>query len=65
MKENVLVERDYHWDNLKAILIFFVVLGHMVGMRLVETLCGNVTIAIYSFHMLLFCFISGLFFEKR
>lgn len=45
--------RSIMWDNLKGILIFLVVLGH---------LCLNLSIGkvIYTFHMPAFIFISGL-----
>ncbi len=54
-------ERDYYFDNLKAVLIFLVVLGHML-----LRVSGNDTIdaikrVIYVFHMPLFIFVSGYF----
>ena len=42
-------------DNLRAIAIFFVVLGHTVGLP------GHVEKLIFSFHMPIFFWISGLF----
>lgn len=55
-------QRVYLWDNVKALLIFLVVLGHFV------TQCtGKYEFAqqmftlVYSFHMPLFIFVSGLF----
>lgn len=54
-------KRIQKWDILKFILIFFVVFGHISeqysGM-------GGLFIFIYSFHMPLFIFVSGLF-SKR
>ncbi len=54
--------RVYLWDNVKSLLIFLVVLGHFV------TQCnGKFEVAqqlftiIYSFHMPLFIFVSGMF----
>lgn len=56
-----MVQRIQKWDILKFILIFFVVFGHISeqysGM-------GGLFIFIYSFHMPLFIFVSGLF-SKR
>lgn len=57
-------ERDYFFDNARAILIFLVVLGHMLspyaggsGDRYTTALY----LLIYSFHMPTFLFISGYF----
>ena len=54
--------RIAYWDNLKAILIFLVVLGHIVPE------CGAITywlrFAIYTFHMPAFVFVSGFFSKK-
>ncbi len=56
-----MVQRIQKWDILKFVLIFFVVFGHIceqyTGMR-------GIFIFIYSFHMPLFIFVSGLF-SKR
>ncbi|HJA94622.1 MAG TPA: acyltransferase family protein [Candidatus Eisenbergiella merdipullorum] len=55
-------ERNYQMDNLKCLLIFAVVLGHML-----ELFMGKddglkvIYLIIYSFHMPLFAFISGVF----
>jgi fucose 4-O-acetylase-like acetyltransferase len=53
-------QRSYMFDNLKALLIFLVVLGHMFSL-----MHNDVTISlyrcIYSFHMPLFIFVSGYF----
>lgn len=54
--------RDYRMDNIKCILIFAVVLGHML-----ELYKGNdpadrlLYLVIYSFHMPLFAFVTGIF----
>ena len=54
-------ERIQKWDILKFILMFFVVFGHVSeqykGM-------GGLFFFIYSFHMPLFIFVSGLFSKK-
>lgn len=58
-------ERDYFFDNIKAVLIFLVVLGHFL-LPIHEA--GNVLVLIkrliYVFHMPLFVFVSG-YFSKR
>ncbi len=58
-------KRIAYWDNLKAILIFLVVLGHFLlpvieRGRSVSTACYW----IYSFHMPAFVFVSGVFSKK-
>ncbi|MCR5653360.1 MAG: acyltransferase family protein [Ruminococcus sp.] len=58
-------ERDYLWDNIKALLIFFVVAGHVLEMNPLHTdLAMNIDSFIYSFHMPAFVFASG-YFSKR
>lgn len=55
-------ERIYLFDNLKAVLIFFVVVGHFTSLnRFHNPLIGAVNNVIYSFHMPLFIFVSGYF----
>ncbi|MGN1155452.1 MAG: acyltransferase family protein, partial [Agathobacter sp.] len=54
------MEREYRYDNIKALLIFMVVLGHMLENCLVGSL-RTIYIIIYSFHMPMFVFISGMF----
>lgn len=56
-----MVQRIQKWDILKFVLIFFVVFGHIS-----EQYSGmsGLFIFIYSFHMPLFIFVSGLF-SKR
>lgn len=55
--------RIYKFDNLKFFLILFVVLGHMVDRYINNdnTIYKTVFIFIYSFHMPLFIFLTGLF----
>lgn len=53
--------RDFHIDNIKGVLIFLVVLGHMLG-YLQEThsaFATGVRTFIYFFHMPGFIFMSG------
>lgn len=57
-------EREYLFDNLKGLLIIFVVFGHLIedfSLRDVDGLAGTVYGLIYVFHMPLFVFISGYF----
>lgn len=55
-------ERLYYWDNLKTVLIFFVVLGHFL-LPIQDK--GNSILSlfyfIYMFHMPAFVFVSGYF----
>ena len=54
--------RNAYWDNLKAVLIFFVVLGHfLIPVAPKETLVNTVYYGIYLFHMPAFIFVSGYF----
>ena len=54
------IKREYKYDNIKCILIFFVVFAHIL-----EILNGNISnkiyIFIYTFHMPIFVYISGYF----
>ncbi len=54
-------ERLYKLDNLKLLLIFLVVLGHAADLYAnVSHATGIMRFVIYSFHMPLFLFVSGL-----
>lgn len=56
-----LKQRIYKYDNVKALLIFLVVLGHMTTDYVSDSeLVRWTTLWIYSFHMPAFIFISGL-----
>lgn len=57
-------ERIPIWDNLKFILIFLVVLGHLADCFIRSYNMRVLYFYIYIFHMPLFIFISGLF-SKR
>ena len=57
-------ERDYFFDNIKAVLIFFVVLGHFLLPIHEEGILVLIKRLIYVFHMPLFVFVSG-YFSKR
>ncbi len=53
-------KRDYMWDNIKAILIFLVVLGHFLEKLPMDFEFGTkLDFIIYSFHMPAFIFVSG------
>ena len=54
-------KRIYLFDNLKAILIFLVVLGHMIEYISGASFYKVIYLFIYSFHMPLFVYISGYF----
>ena len=57
---------NYFIDNLKVILIFLVVFGHLIE-RYIDTnstLLG-VYMFIYTFHMPLFIFVSGFLSKKH
>lgn len=57
--------RDTKWDNVKAVLIFLVVLGHLSDNYTANSaLARALFFFVYLFHMPLFIFISGLF-SKR
>ena len=54
--------RVQKWDNVKFFLIFLVVLGHIADIYAnVSPATGIMRFYIYTFHMPLFLFISGLF----
>lgn len=54
--------RIYFYDNMKFILIIFVVMGHLFDNYVTfSNLSKSIYVFIYSFHMPLFIFISGLF----
>lgn len=53
--------RIYKYDNVKALLILLVVIGHMTTDYVSDShAIRNMTLWIYSFHMPAFIFISGL-----
>lgn len=53
------------WDNLKFLLIIFVVLGHYTQQfRADNETLQRIYVFIYSFHMPIFIFVTGLFSKK-
>ena len=60
------VKRIQKWDILKFILIFLVVFGHVVDTYFDESgWAKSLIVIIYSFHMPVFVFVSGLFSKKN
>ena len=57
-------DRIYFYDNLKFILITFVVIGHFLLHILDYQISKSLFLFIYAFHMPLFIFITG-FLSKR
>lgn len=58
-------QRDYLFDNYKALLIILVVIGHFIEPAYKNnTLLYTLKWLIFSFHMPAFIFISG-YFSKR
>ncbi len=55
------IKRNYHFDNIKALLIFLVVFGHLIEPLRDIPLFKSTYFIIYSFHMPLFILISGYF----
>lgn len=53
--------RIFLWDNLRFVLILFVVVGHFLTQYLSSPEFKSLWIFIYSFHMPLFVFVSGAF----
>ncbi|QHQ61063.1 acyltransferase family protein [Anaerocolumna sedimenticola] len=54
-------KRLYFFDNIKAILIILVVIGHLLEQFIYLPVNKYFYVLIYSFHMPLFIFISGYF----
>jgi fucose 4-O-acetylase-like acetyltransferase len=54
-------KRDSFFDNFKAVLIFFVVLGHILESFLNNSSFMFAYSIIYSFHMPAFVFVAGYF----
>lgn len=58
-------KRIYKWDNLKCFLIVMVVVGHFVNQYApISDTMKSISLFIYSFHMPLFIFLSGLLQKK-
>lgn len=57
--------REYRFDNVKFFLIFMVVIGHFADdYTKTSHMMRSIFIFIYTFHMPLFLFISGLFHKR-
>ena len=55
--------RDAKIDNVKGILIFFVVFGHLLELVITKGHAKYIYELIYSFHMPFFIFLSGYFYK--
>ena len=53
--------RDHRFDNIKVLLIFLVVFGHLLELIADKTFSHDLYLVIYSFHMPAFVFVSGYF----
>ena len=54
------------WDNVKFIVITFMVIGHFADVfSKTSNTCKSIYLFIYAFHMPLFIFISGLFYSEN
>lgn len=54
------------WDNIKFILVVFVVIGHFVDIFCTTSEAAkSIYLFIYAFHMPLFIFIAGLFHREK
>lgn len=63
---NYMNKRIEKWDNIKFVLIFLVVFGHLCDRYVANSaLMKAICFWIYTFHMPLFLFISGLFSKKN
>lgn len=58
------MRRNYRFDNIKLILILFVIVAHFFELFKVEE---RAYLTIYTFHMPLFIFLFGIFarFDKK
>jgi Fucose 4-O-acetylase and related acetyltransferases len=53
--------RNYQVDNIRALLIFLVVLGHLIPLNNGGINSNPLYSVIYSFHMALFVFVNGIY----
>ena len=57
--------REPYFDNLRLFLIFLVVLGHFCETAQSSAAAPGIRYLIYTFHMPLFIFLTGLFFKQE
>ena len=69
MKSNNLIEkkeRVWYWDSIKFLMMLAVVVGHfsesMVNLGAVDI--ASLKLSIYAFHMPMFIFIFGIFYNE-
>ncbi len=55
------MNRNYKFDNIKVLLIFLVVFGHLIEKNLSGESTSTIYFLIYTMHMPVFVFISGYF----
>lgn len=63
-EEEILMKREYLFDNIKGIMLFLVALGHLLDVYMVRELYNfeyNLMKYIYLFHMPMFAFVTGYF----
>ena len=61
-------KRIAYWDNLKFLMIVFVVMGHFIlenNSGISSPAFKSIGTFIYLFHMPVFFFISGYFYKKQ
>lgn len=64
--EKTVSARIQKWDNLKFLLIFCVVLGHMTDVYADNSVLSScLRLFLFTFHMPVFVFVSGLFEKKN
>lgn len=60
------MKRDFYFDNIKGILIFLVIFGHLIEvLNKKSNLIASFYGFIYIFHMPMFILINGYFFKKN
>ena len=66
MPNNHVKPRSAYWDNIKGILIFLVVFGHLLfDLQKLAPFLNTLVDSIYLFHMPAFVFISGYFGKSK
>ena len=58
-------KRSAYWDNLKLLLVTLVVIGHFIDPLTENWFARSIFLFIYTFHVPLFLFVSGVFYSER
>ena len=58
-------QRDAYWDNLKILLVTLVVIGHFIDPITDNLFARSIFLFIYTFHVPLLVFASGVFYSPR